>query len=77
MGLASTKYKELKENDIWEASSLEEEKLIALEAKPTNPKENPIKRKTGKGHLKDENEGPAKKKDNFTQKKSKPIWITQ
>ena len=48
-----------------------------MEAKQENFKENLIKRNKVKGHQEDENEGQPKKKDNFTQKKIKPIWMTQ
>ena len=60
-----------------EAPPPEEEKIIAMEAKLEKLREYLIKSKKVKVHLKDDNEGPKKKKDKFTQKKSNTRWTTQ
>ena len=45
---------------VWGSPSPEEEKTIALEDKLEKLEENIIKRKKGKGHQKDYNEGTPK-----------------
>ena len=84
MNLADTKYKQLKDKEIWEAPSPEEEKLIALEAKVQALKQKFAGKRRQSGSS--DSLPPAKKqkkvdgkesnkKGNKSNKKEKPQWM--
>jgi len=88
MNLADTKFKQLKDKEIWEAPSPEEEKLIALEAKVQALKQKFAGKRRQSGN--DESPSPAKKqkkgdgkqddssgnsKGGRSNKKEKPKWM--
>ena len=83
MNLADTKFKQLKDKEIWEAPSPEEEKILALEAKVKDLKQRVTghKRQALKSEPKKDDQEKKKKgkdgKGGGKNKKEKPAWMAQ
>jgi hypothetical protein len=83
MELANTKFKQMKDKEIWEAPSPEEEKILALQARIDELKKKFTSRKRGNT---DDSEGKRGPKRQHTKKfdrkggkynKEKPDWMTK